>query len=157
VDISLRRYNNSSKMGYEKAHELRKLSKDDLLKKLEAAKEDLAQLRVAKVTGGAPSKLGRIRVVRKDIARILTVFNQTRKEKLREKFANAKYLNKDLRARKTRAIRRRLTKDQLYVRVTAQPLTAKSGKASNKYVRRQVPRVAKRLANFPQRVYAVKA
>lgn len=35
-----------------------------------------AQLRVAKVTGGAPNKLAKIHTVRKNIARVLTVYNQ---------------------------------------------------------------------------------
>lgn len=41
------------------------------------------QLRVAKVTGGAPSKLAKIKTVRKSIARVLTVYNQTQKQKVR--------------------------------------------------------------------------
>ena len=40
------------------------------------------QLRVAKVTGGAQSKLAKIKVVRKSIARVLTVYNQTQKSKV---------------------------------------------------------------------------
>ena len=51
-------------------------------------------------------------MVRKSIARVLTVYNQTTKAKLREKFADG-VLPRDLRAKKTRAIRRRLTKEQL--------------------------------------------
>ncbi len=43
----------------------------------------VAQLRVAKVTGGAQSKLAKIKVVRKSIARVLTVYNQTQKSKVR--------------------------------------------------------------------------
>lgn len=41
------------------------------------------QLRVAKVTGGAASKLAKIKVVRKDIARVLTVYNQKTKAAVR--------------------------------------------------------------------------
>ena len=50
-----------------KAYELRTKSKGDLLKQLEELKSELAQLRVAKVTGGATSKLAKIKVVRKSI------------------------------------------------------------------------------------------
>jgi large subunit ribosomal protein L35e len=39
-------------------------------------------LRVAKVTGGAASKLSKIGSVRKSIARVLTVYNQTTKSKV---------------------------------------------------------------------------
>ena len=34
------------------------------------------QLRVAKVTGGAANKLAKIKTTRKNIARVLTVYNQ---------------------------------------------------------------------------------
>lgn len=40
-----------------KAHEIRSKSKDDLLKQLDELKHELAQLRVAKVSGGPASKL----------------------------------------------------------------------------------------------------
>jgi len=60
-----------------KAHELRERSKDELMKQLEDLKNELAQLRVAKVSGqGGPSKLAKIKVIRKSIARVLTVYNQ---------------------------------------------------------------------------------
>jgi large subunit ribosomal protein L35e len=71
------------------------------------------QLRVAKVTGGAPSKLAKIGVVRKSIARVLTVYNQTTKAKLREKYEGERFIPMDLRKKQTRAIRRRLTKEQV--------------------------------------------
>lgn len=38
------------------------------------------QLRVAQVTGGAANKVGQIYTVRKNIARVLTVINQTSKQ-----------------------------------------------------------------------------
>ena len=78
-------------------------------KTLEELKNELAQLRVAKVTGGAASKLAKIGVVRKSIARVLTVYNQTQKAKLREAYAGKKFLPKDLRPKQTRALRRALT------------------------------------------------
>ena len=69
-------------------------------------------MRVAKVTNGAASKLSKIGVVRKSIARVLTVYNQTTKQKLREKYADESYIPKVLRKKQTRAIRQRLTKAQ---------------------------------------------
>lgn len=71
------------------------------------------KLRVAKVTGGAASKLAKIGVVRKSIARVLTVYNQTTKAKLREKYEGERFVPMDLRKKQTRAIRRRLTKEQV--------------------------------------------
>jgi len=64
---------------------LRSSNKSTLVKKLEELKNELAQLRVAKVTGGAQSKLAKIKVVRKSIARVLTVYNQTQKSKVRRR------------------------------------------------------------------------
>merc|ERR1739841_87624 len=121
-----------------KCYELRKQSKSkaDLTKQLDELKTELANLRVAKVTGGAASKLSKIKVVRKNIARVLTVINETQKGALRQHFAGLKYAPLDLRVKKTRAIRRRLTQDE-------------KG--------RQTGRQAKRDALFPLRKYAVKA
>merc|ERR1719384_2927223 len=66
-----------------KAKELRGKKKEELMKQLHELKTELSQLRVAKVTGGAASKLSKIRTVRKSIARVLTVVHQTQKENLR--------------------------------------------------------------------------
>ena len=103
---------------------------------LKELKQELGSLRVAKVTGGQPNKLSKIKVVRKSIARVLTVVNQNQRAALKEAYANKKYVPIDLRAKKTRAIRRRLTKHQ----------------ASAKTEKQQ-----KKERAFPRRKYAVKA
>ncbi|CDY10436.1 BnaCnng03370D [Brassica napus] len=95
-----------------KVHELRERSKTDLQSQLQEFKAELALLRVAKVTGGAPNKLSKIKVVRKSIAQVLTVISQKQKLALREAYKSKKFLPLDLRPKKTRAIRRRLTKHQ---------------------------------------------
>merc|ERR1711955_95160 len=100
----------TSRMGKVKAKELRGQKKEELLKQLYDLKTELASLRVSKVTGGAASKLSQIRAVRKSIARVLTVINQTQKENLRKFYKNKKFKPKDLRPKKTRALRRALTK-----------------------------------------------
>merc|ERR1711951_182770 len=88
----------TDQMAIQKVSELRGKSKDELTKQLNEFKQELNNLRVAKVSGsGAPSKLGRIRDVRKSISRTLTVINQPL----------------DLRPKKTRAIRRQLNPTQL--------------------------------------------
>lgn len=74
--------------------------------------------------------------VRKNIARILTVHNQQQKSAVRKATAGSKYIPKDLRAKKTRAMRRALTKAQ----------------AEKKTVKQ-----AKKELHFPQRKYAVMA
>ncbi|MBA0644432.1 hypothetical protein Goklo_028596, partial [Gossypium klotzschianum] len=96
-----------------KVHELRDKSKTELLSQLKELKAELSLLRVAKVTGGAPNKLSKIKVVRLSIAQVLTVISQKQKAALREAYKKKKFLPLDLRPKKTRAIRRRLTKHQL--------------------------------------------
>lgn len=93
-----------------KAHELSSKSKADLTTQLGELRTELLSLRVQKVAGGASSKLARINGVRKSIARTLTVMNQKTRSSLRESYKGKKYLPLDLRAKQTRAIRRRLTK-----------------------------------------------
>ncbi len=82
------------------------------------------------------ARVSRIGTVRKDIARVLTVINQDTKTKLRAHYAKGGKLPVDLREKKTRAIRRKLTPAQ------ASRVTVKQ---------------AKKDANFPMRTYAVKA
>ena len=48
-------------------------------------KTELAGLRVAKVTGGAPNKLSKIKTVRKGIARVLTVYRANLRAALKSK------------------------------------------------------------------------
>ena len=52
------------------------------MSQLKELKEELQSLRIAQVTGGAPAKLAKISVVRKSIARVLTVINQITKSKV---------------------------------------------------------------------------
>ena len=51
--------------------------------------------------------------VRKSIARVLTVTNQKQRQNLRDFYKGKKYLPLDLRPKRTRAIRRRMTKVRL--------------------------------------------
>merc|ERR1711915_406947 len=105
----LQRHLGYSNMVKVKAKDLRGKKKEELVKQLEELKTELSQLRVAKVTGGQASKLSKICMVRKSIARVLTVMNQTQKENLRKFYNNKKYKPKDLRPKLTRAMRRKLT------------------------------------------------
>ncbi|UYV69418.1 RPL35 [Cordylochernes scorpioides] len=92
-----------------KAKELRTKKRDDLVKQLDELKNELSTLSVAKVTGGAASKLSKISTIRKSIARVMTVMNQNQKENLRKYHSTKKHLPTDLRPKKTRAMRRALT------------------------------------------------
>merc|ERR1712105_271073 len=96
-----------------KCSDLRTKKKEELVKQLEELKQELGSLRVAKVTGGAASKLSKIRVVSKSIARVLTVTNQKQKQELRKFYAGKKAKPLDLRKKLTRAKRRALTKNEL--------------------------------------------
>ncbi|XP_022755718.1 60S ribosomal protein L35-like, partial [Durio zibethinus] len=118
-----------------KVHELRNKSKTELLSQLKDLKAELSLLRVAKVTGGAPNKLSKIKVVRLSIAQVLTVISQKQKAALREAYKRKKFLPLDLRPKKTRAIRRRLTKHQQSLKTE---------------------REKKREMYFPMRKYAIK-
>jgi large subunit ribosomal protein L35e len=122
--------------GKVKAYELQSKSKNDLSKQLQELKGELLSLRVQKIAGGSASKLTKINVVRKSVARVLTVMNQKARQNLREYYKDKKYLPLDLRAKKTRAIRRRMTKHE----------------QSQKTLKQR-----KKELNFPQRKYAVKA
>ncbi|PGH14167.1 60S ribosomal protein L35 [Polytolypa hystricis UAMH7299] len=110
-------------------------SKDDLTKQLDELKTELGQLRVQKIAGGASSKLTRIHDLRKSVARVLTVINANQRSQLRLFYKTKKYLPLDLRSKKTRAIRRRLSKHE------ASLVTEKQ---------------KKKQMHFPQRKFAVK-
>jgi len=58
------------------------------------------------------------RVVRKSIARVLTVIHQTQKENLRKYYRNKRYKPKDLRPKLTRALRRALTPRELSLKTS---------------------------------------
>jgi large subunit ribosomal protein L35e len=119
-----------------KAHELRTKDEKDLGKQLDELKSELAQLRVAKVSGGAGAKLAKIKHVRKAIARVLTVQSEMRRTASKNEFAKKAYKPLDQRRKLTREKRRELTHGQ-----------------KTKVTRR----VQTRLSNFPMRRYAVMA
>merc|ERR1712034_291671 len=103
------RQGRQDEMAKVKAHKLRGKKKEELLHQLNELKTELQQLHVAKVTGGAPSKLSKIKVVRNSIARVLTVISHTQRENLQKFHATRKYKPLDLRNKKTRVMRRALT------------------------------------------------
>ena len=115
-----------------KNYELRTKSKEQLESQLIDLKKELAELKVAKLS--KPS-LPKINTVRKNIARVLTIINEQQRAAVRELYKGKKYQPKDLRAKKTRALRRALTKSE------ASKITEKQKK--------------KNIA-FPQRKFAIK-
>jgi len=119
-----------------KANERQSKTRNDLTKQLDELKRELLTLRAQKIAGGSASKLTKINTVRKSIARVLTVTNQKARQNIREYYKNKKYLPLDLRPKKTRAIRRRLTKNEKSLKTLKQ---------------------SKKDTHFPRRKYAVKA
>lgn len=136
-----------------KAAELRKKTSDELLQELKKLREELQNIRFTKVSGTAVSKLSKIKILRRSIARCLTVINDNNKNKVIEalrkrtstdsngnkvetviKNIKAKHLPTNLRAKKTRALRRALTKAQ---------------------ARKVNIRILKKKLNFPRRTFAV--
>jgi large subunit ribosomal protein L35e len=117
-----------------KAKDLRKKGEEDLVKDLNEFRKQLSEMKLNKVSSSHQVKLSKIRTVRKDIARVLTSINQLRKSAAREECKKAKFLHQDLRNKKTRAIRRRLTKFERT---------------------RHTLKWQKKHENFPQRVFAV--
>ena len=118
------------------------LKHKDLVSKLNEAKTELASLKVAKSNGGTASKIGKIRMCRKNVARVLTAISHKARDKMRSEIKaqcgghGLKRIPKQLRAKKTRAIRRQLTPAQ------AGKLTVKA---------------AKKARNVPLRQFAIEA
>lgn len=119
-----------------RASELRAKTKGDLEKQAKELRIELAQARVSKVTGGSASKLSKIKEIRSSIARVLTVLTAQKRDALKELYRTKKRAPLDLRSKKTRAIRRRLTPDQ---------------------INKKTLRASKQAKAFPKRKYAVKA
>ncbi len=62
-----------------RANELREMSIDELKEKLIELKRELFKERVAVATSGSPSNPGRMRELRRTIARILTIMNEKKR------------------------------------------------------------------------------
>ena len=114
------------------AVEYRKKNNTELLADLKKLREELQTIRFTKVTGTAVSKLSKIKPLRKQIARILTIIRENKKTEVISKLLTKetkevvdgkestvsktiknlkmKHLPLDLRPKKTRAIRRKMTK-----------------------------------------------
>ena len=63
-----------------KAKDIRTMKDADLEKQLKDLRNDLLRQRAITATGGAPESPGRIRELRRTIARILTIQNEKAKE-----------------------------------------------------------------------------
>merc|ERR1712018_349996 len=105
---------NISKMAEQKQSKLRAVTlrgknREDLEAELVKYRQELASLSVAKVTSGGATKLCKIKSVRKNIAKVLTVMNQAQKAELQKFYRGKKVKPTDL---KPRALRQRLNKHE---------------------------------------------
>ena len=138
------------------AKEYRKKNNTDLLADLKKLREDLQTVRFTKQSGTAVAKLSKIKLLRKQIARVLTIIRENKKQEViknlrtkttkekkddkEEEVKNTiknlkmKHIPLDLRPKLTRAMRRRMTKFERKL-VTLRQL--------------------KRKLNFPMRKFAV--
>ncbi|CAJ1039123.1 60S ribosomal protein L35, putative [Leishmania guyanensis] len=121
-----------------KIKDLREKSKDDLLKKLTEYKKELSQLRVVQQTGGAEARLGRIRPIRKSIARILTVLNQNERQNLKKFYSDGK-----MRSKMPKVLRAKLTHRRR--------LALKDNEKNRKTLHQ-----LRQAHKYPKRVYAVR-
>ena len=134
----------------------RKKNNTELLSDLKKMREELQQIRFTKVSGTAVSKLSKIKTLRKEIARVLTIIRENKKNEVVSKLLErksqelkdgkeeevtktiknlkVKHIPIDLRAKKTRAQRKALTKFE-----------------NNLLTLKQL----KRRLNFPKRKFAV--
>ena len=134
----------------------RKKNNTELLSDLKKLREELQQIRFTRVSGTAVSKLSKIKTLRKEIARVLTIIRENMKNEVVSKLLErksqelkdgkeeevtktiknlkVKHIPIDLRAKKTRAQRKALTKFE-----------------NNLLTLKQL----KRRLNFPKRKFAV--
>ena len=114
------------------AAEYRKKKNNELIADLKKLREELQKIRFNKQSGTAVSKLSKIKSLRKQIARVLTIIRENTKNEVISKLLTKekkevkddkeetitttiknlkmKHIPLDLRPKKTRAMRRRLTK-----------------------------------------------
>ena len=123
-------------MSKTKTKDIKAKDRNDLLSQLENLKKELITLKVSKATGSAGSKPAKIKIIRRSIARILTVLNSKERQELRKYYKNRKYKPLDMRPKLTRAIRRNLSKSEK---------------------RKKTLRQAKKERHFPMRKFAIKA
>eukprot|EP01071_Lankesteria_metandrocarpae_P007474 Lankesteria_metandrocarpae@DN4694_c0_g1_i1.p2 len=115
---------------------IRKKTSAEQTTDLDALRQELSQLRTSQIVNPMQSKLNKIRVVRKNIARVLTILHEDRLAKAKEHYKGQKWVPKQIRKKGTRAERRAL------------PEHLKNKQSLRKY---------KKSVNLPRRKYAVLA
>lgn len=118
-------------------HKIREGDSNAIRANIEKLKDELRNLRNAKASSGSATKLAKIKFVRKNIARNLTILNEKERKTLGGDIHKSSVKRPIfLREKLTRAYRRRLTAHQRT---------------------KQIAKVQKREQNFPLRRYGIKA
>ena len=111
-----------------KTRDLRGKSIAELEKDLFESRKQLSEMRLNQnVSQAQATRISKIKNVRKDIARTLTVINQSKIADARVANKGKKYMDLNLRRKTTRAIRRKLTRNQ------ANKMTLKAQKKAENY------------------------
>ena len=116
------------------AKTLREKPVAELQQLLAANQAKLFELRVKKNSEGQAKDLSAIRTTRREIARLATVINQQYREEARQAL-KGKVLPKELRAKKTRALRRALTTKEASIKTLSQQKKTNNFPAKNFYIR----------------------
>merc|ERR1711976_625837 len=130
-----------------KPFKLREQNASVLTKNLGELQGELASLRVNKVASGVASKLAKIKVVRKALARTLTTINQKRRTEMKDMYKSRKALKEYNDANKTSY----RFSDKPYA-CRQKTTRAKRRAMSKKQMNLKTLRQQKIALNFPQRV-----
>jgi large subunit ribosomal protein L35e len=118
-------------------HKIRESEGEAIRANIEKLKDELRTLRNSKASSGSATKLAKIKTVRRNIARSLTILNQKERATLAGKLHQGSSKRAIfLRRKLTRAVRRSLTLHQKT---------------------KTIVKVAKRECNFPTRRYGLRA
>lgn len=118
-------------------HKIRESQTEAIRANIEKLKDELRTLRNSKAASGSASKLAKIKTVRKNIARNLTILNQKERTTLAGKLHQGSGKRAIfLRTKLTRAVRQRLTTHQKT---------------------KQITKTQKRSLNFPARRFGLRA
>ena len=93
-----------------KVKELKTKDEKALKEELAKLKEELSKAKLSKVSATSQVKASKIGYLRKSIARVLTFINMKRKALSAKKYLTKKHKPLDMRPKKTRALRRKMTK-----------------------------------------------
>ena len=118
-------------------HKIRESDSQTIRANIEKLKNDLRTLRNSKAASGSATKLAKIKLVRRNIARNLTILNQKERKTLSDKSHSGSVKRPIfLREKLTRAYRRQLTKHQRT---------------------KKIAKTQKKALNFPLRKYGLRA